>query len=119
MGKVNVVLANGKTVAVDEEIAANIRPEAGHIQTPEEAAAAARAEYLDENTSGVQAAIVSGVNTAGAWDMVRIAPEHVRARNFAFDVTPARLVTGLVTERGVCAASEAGLRSLFPEHIAA
>ena len=62
---------------------------------------------------------VSGVNTAGAWDTVRIAPEHVRARNFAFDVTPARLVTGLVTERGVCAASEAGLRSLFPERAVA
>jgi methylthioribose-1-phosphate isomerase len=36
-------------------------------------------------------------------------------RNFAFDVTPARLVTGLITERGVCAASEAGLLLLFPE----
>ena len=35
--------------------------------------------------------------------------------NFAFDVTPARLVTGLITERGVCAASETGLLSLFPE----
>ena len=35
--------------------------------------------------------------------------------NFAFDVTPARLVTGLITERGVCAASEDGLLSLFPE----
>jgi methylthioribose-1-phosphate isomerase len=36
------------------------------------------------------------------------------AINFAFDVTPARLVTGLITERGICAASEQGLRSLFP-----
>ncbi len=36
--------------------------------------------------------------------------------NYAFDVTPARLVTGLITERGVCAASESGLLSLFPEH---
>ncbi len=35
--------------------------------------------------------------------------------NYAFDVTPARLVTGLITERGVCDASEAGLTSLFPE----
>jgi methylthioribose-1-phosphate isomerase len=35
--------------------------------------------------------------------------------NYAFDVTPARLVTGLITERGVCKASEAGLTSLFPE----
>ena len=39
--------------------------------------------------------------------------------NPAFDVTPARLVTGLVTERGVAAASEAGLRALFPERAAA
>ena len=35
--------------------------------------------------------------------------------NFAFDVTPARLVTGLITERGICAASEEGLLGLFPE----
>ena len=38
-----------------------------------------------------------------------------KAANYAFDVTPARLVTGLITERGVCAASEAGLLSLYPE----
>jgi len=35
--------------------------------------------------------------------------------NYAFDVTPARLVTGLVTERGICEASEDGLLGLFPE----
>ena len=35
--------------------------------------------------------------------------------NFAFDVTPARLITGLITERGICEASEAGLLGLFPE----
>ena len=34
--------------------------------------------------------------------------------NYAFDVTPARLVTGLITERGVCEASEEGIASLFP-----
>jgi methylthioribose-1-phosphate isomerase len=38
--------------------------------------------------------------------------------NYAFDVTPARLVTGLITERGICAASEEGLTTLFPEHAA-
>lgn len=38
--------------------------------------------------------------------------------NFAFDVTPARLVTGLITERGLCPATEAGLLALFPEHAA-
>ena len=35
--------------------------------------------------------------------------------NYAFDVTPARLVTGLITEAGVCEASEAGLAGLFPD----
>ncbi len=39
-------------------------------------------------------------------------------RNYAFDVTPARLVTGLITERGICPASEEGLTGLFPEHAA-
>ncbi len=38
------------------------------------------------------------------------------AANYAFDVTPARLVTGLITERGVAAASREGLERLFPEH---
>ena len=37
------------------------------------------------------------------------------AANYAFDVTPARLVTGLITERGICKASEEGLLSLFAE----
>jgi methylthioribose-1-phosphate isomerase len=46
---------------------------------------------------------------------VQITPDGVSARNFAFDVTPARLVTGLITERGICRASEAGLSELFPE----
>ena len=41
-------------------------------------------------------------------------PRGSPSRNYAFDVTPARLVTGLITERGVCPASEAGLTSLFP-----
>ena len=46
---------------------------------------------------------------------VRIAPEGSPASNFAFDVTPARLVTGLITERGICEASAAGLLALYPE----
>jgi methylthioribose-1-phosphate isomerase len=40
----------------------------------------------------------------------------VAAHNPGFDITPARLVTGLITERGVCYASEEGLLTLFPEH---
>lgn len=46
---------------------------------------------------------------------VALLPEGSRAANPAFDVTPARLITGLITERGVCAANAAGLRGLFPE----
>jgi methylthioribose-1-phosphate isomerase len=47
---------------------------------------------------------------------VRLTPIDSPAANYAFDVTPARLVTGLITERGVCPASRAGLLDLFPEH---
>jgi methylthioribose-1-phosphate isomerase len=46
---------------------------------------------------------------------VEIAAAGSPAANPAFDVTPARLVTGLITERGVCAASREGLLSLYPE----
>jgi methylthioribose-1-phosphate isomerase len=47
-----------------------------------------------------------------------IAPAGTRAVNYGFDVTPARLVTGLVTERGVVAAERAALTALFPERFA-
>ena len=46
---------------------------------------------------------------------VRIAPEASPAANYGFDVTPARLVTGLITERGLCEATEEGIAALFPE----
>jgi methylthioribose-1-phosphate isomerase len=46
---------------------------------------------------------------------VRVAPERSRAANYGFDVTPGYLVTGLITERGVCEANEKSIRALFPE----
>ena len=46
---------------------------------------------------------------------MRIAAAGSPAANPAFDVTPARLVTGLITERGRCAATAEGLLGLFPE----
>jgi methylthioribose-1-phosphate isomerase len=46
---------------------------------------------------------------------VRVAPERTRAANYGFDVTPRHLVTGLITERGICAANEQSIRALFPE----
>jgi methylthioribose-1-phosphate isomerase len=47
---------------------------------------------------------------------VRIAPDESPAANYGFDVTPKELVTGLITERGICEANEKSIRSLFPEH---
>jgi len=46
---------------------------------------------------------------------VQVTPDGSPAANYGFDVTPSRLITGLITERGVCAASREGLLSLFPE----
>jgi methylthioribose-1-phosphate isomerase len=46
---------------------------------------------------------------------VRIAPNESSAANYGFDVTPSHLVTGLITERGVCKANEKSIRALFPE----
>lgn len=56
-----------------------------------------------------------GKNSAGKMDSVLICPETTQASNYGFDVTPAHLVSKLITERGVCAASEEGLLTLFPE----
>ena len=58
--------------------------------------------------------ILDGRSSDGIREIL-IMPENSHAANYAFDVTPARLVTGLITERGVCAASEAGVFSLYPE----
>ena len=44
---------------------------------------------------------------------VRIYPQKSKSLNLAFDVTPAKLVTGLITEKGICEASEKGLKGLF------
>lgn len=47
---------------------------------------------------------------------VQLTPEDSPAANYSFDVTPARLVTGLITERGICKASEDSILALYPEH---
>jgi len=78
---------------------------------------------IDDGVAGIpieergssEVTLVHGKNATGEETGVQITPDGVSARNFAFDVTPARLVTGLITERGMCPASEAGLESLFPE----
>jgi methylthioribose-1-phosphate isomerase len=53
---------------------------------------------------------------AGAHVEVRVTPENSPAANFGFDVTPRQLVTGLITERGICDANEQSILGLFPEH---
>jgi len=54
-----------------------------------------------------------GVDDAGRTVEIRLTPEGSLAANPAFDVTPARLITGLITERGISAANEQGLKKLF------
>jgi len=56
---------------------------------------------------------VIGKSAAGAIEPVLICPETTQAVNHGFDVTPARLVTGLITERGVCSPNEAAILAMF------
>ena len=58
---------------------------------------------------------IRGLGASGESVEVRLTPDGSAAGNYAFDVTPARLMTAIVTERGVCPASRDGLASLFPD----
>lgn len=60
---------------------------------------------------------VAGKNVQGVIESVQICPDSTPARNWGFDVTPARLVTQLICERGVCNASEVGIASLFAQEL--
>jgi methylthioribose-1-phosphate isomerase len=66
-----------------------------------------------EERGAEEVATVSGLTRAGARETVSIVPAGTPVANYGFDVTPAKYVTGLITEKGVCTASEAGLRGLF------
>ena len=56
---------------------------------------------------------MEGLDEEGNIKKVQIYPEKSNAMNLAFDVTPAKYVTGLITEKGLCEASSVGLRKLF------
>ncbi len=56
---------------------------------------------------------IEGVDENNKIKRIRIYPQKSKSLNLAFDVTPAKLVTGLITEKGVCEASEQGLKGLF------
>ncbi len=73
------------------------------------------AEIPIEERSPEEVTHIAGREAGGSTVTVRLAPEGAAAANYGFDVTPARLVTGLITERGLCEASEEGLKSLFPD----
>lgn len=69
-----------------------------------------------EERDAAEVTHISGKTSAGEVVSVQLTPDGSTAGNYAFDVTPSRLVTGLITERGVCPASPEGLAGLFPEH---
>ena len=50
-------------------------------------------------------------------ESVRVVPDGSKVANYGFDVTPARLITGLITERGVLGATRAALAAAFPERV--
>jgi methylthioribose-1-phosphate isomerase len=68
-----------------------------------------------EERDAAEVRYMTGQTQSGAVESERICPPATPARNWGFDVTPARLVTQLICERGLCAATEEGILSLFPE----
>jgi len=67
-----------------------------------------------EQRGGEEVKYIQGM-CDGEMKKVLLTPEKSPAANYAFDVTPARLVTGLICERGICKANEKGVLELFPE----
>ena len=66
-----------------------------------------------EERSAAEVTHLRGKTVDGSLAEIQITPDGSPACNYGFDVTPARLVTALITEKGVCAASEDGLKALF------
>ena len=75
------------------------------------------AEIPIEERDPAEVTTMSGLSPQGELVSIQLTGHACPAANFAFDVTPARLITGLITERGLCPATSAGLRSLYPEAI--
>jgi len=70
-----------------------------------------------EMRSGDEITSITGQTKSGTIETIRIAPESVVAANYGFDVTPARLVSALITERGIVKANKTAIRKMFPEKI--
>jgi methylthioribose-1-phosphate isomerase len=73
------------------------------------------AEVPIEQRDATEVTHISGHLSGSGTVAVQLTPDGSPAANYAFDVTPARLVSGLITEKGVAEASEAGLTRLFPD----
>ena len=71
-----------------------------------------------EQRGAEEVTTMTGLTADGRIESVRIVPERSGVANYGFDVTPARLVTGLITERGVIAATRESLKQAFPERAA-
>ena len=70
-----------------------------------------------EIRSGDEITTIAGLTKDGTIETVRLAPDRVVAANYGFDVTPARLVSGLITERGIVAAEESAIKELFADKL--
>ena len=77
------------------------------------------AEIPIELRDAAEVTHIAGKGADGKVATVQLTPDGSPAVNYGFDVTPARLVTWLITERGLCPATPAGLASLFPDRVAA
>jgi methylthioribose-1-phosphate isomerase len=75
------------------------------------------AEIPIEQRGAEEVAMMTGKTKDGRIETVQIVPDGSPVANYAFDVTPARLVTGLITERGVLAANRTALAQAFPERV--
>ncbi len=71
-----------------------------------------------EERGGEEVSHLAGLHESGEETEVRLVPEGSRTANYAFDVTPARLVSGLITERGICKAHRDSIAVMFPECVA-
>ncbi len=73
------------------------------------------AEIPIEQRGPEEVATMTGKTKDGRIETVQVIPDGSAVANYGFDVTPARLVTGLITERGVIAANRDALAAAFPE----
>ena len=69
-----------------------------------------------EQRDSTEVTTISGLDENGKISKIKLTADNTVASNYSFDITPARLVTGLITERGITPANEQGILNLFPEN---